>query len=74
MINVNGRLMKIKKILCTGKDNYIIFVKINYDDSLDVNVNGNKYYFKTFNEFTDTLNPIENKAIIITLDDLGYCE
>ena len=71
MVNANGRLMKIKKILSTKDENYIFFVKINDDKSLDVMVKNEMHYFKNFIEFIDDIKPIKNKASIITIDDFN---
>ena len=71
MVNINGKLMKIKKILCTGDDNYIFFVKVNSDKSLDVMLKNEMYYYKNFIEFIDACKPIQNRAMIITIDDFN---
>lgn len=71
MVNVNSKLKKIKNILCTKNEKYIFFVKVNSDNSLDVMVKNEMYYYKNFIEFIDACKPIQNRAIIITLDDFN---
>ena len=71
IVNVNSKLKQIKNILCTKDENYIFFVKVNSDKSLDVMVKNEIHYFRNFIEFIDASKPIKNRAIIIILDDFN---
>lgn len=81
-VNINGKsAIKIKQIICTDKQaehfkkhNKIIFVKTNNDKSLDVKMGDKMYYFKTYNEFKNNLKSVLDKSIILSVEDINFCE
>jgi hypothetical protein len=70
--NINGRLKKIEDNI-KSDDRDTIFIEVNNDKSMDIELNNQMQHFNNYNDYINIIKKDYNNPIFIILDDLRLC-